>query len=118
MRVSGARTAHAILADRRIPEGRLDDPDELAAVSTAITLRAARPGAGQVDSAFVLRLRRLLAAELAGAPPTAGTARRRVPRPRLPPRRRDGRIQLLLPQPPGPGTGARNPTVTPPDADG
>jgi cytochrome b6-f complex iron-sulfur subunit len=76
MRVYGDRAAEATLANQRIPEGRPEDPDEVEAVSTAITLRAARPGAGQVNGEFVVRLRRLLAAEFAQVPAAPGLARR------------------------------------------
>ena len=39
MRRYGDRAAEATLADQRIPEARLEDPDEVDAVSTAISLR-------------------------------------------------------------------------------
>jgi nitrite reductase/ring-hydroxylating ferredoxin subunit len=76
MRLSSDRAVEATLADRRIPKGRLEDPDEVDAVSTAITLRAARPGGGQVNGDFVVRLRRLLAAEFAQVPAAPRLGRR------------------------------------------
>jgi cytochrome b6-f complex iron-sulfur subunit len=59
------RAAKAMLADQPLPRARLDDPEEIEAVATAIALRAARPGAGRPDEEFVTRLSRLLAAEWA-----------------------------------------------------
>jgi hypothetical protein len=68
MKRSADRFAEATLANQRIPRARLDDSEAVAALSTAITLRAARPGSGQVNEEFVARLRRLLAEERAEVP--------------------------------------------------
>jgi cytochrome b6-f complex iron-sulfur subunit len=76
MRLYSDRAVEATLAGRRIPKGRLEDPDEVDAVSTAITLRVARPGAGQVNGEFVIRLGRLLATEFAQVPAAPRLARR------------------------------------------
>ena len=71
------QAAEAILANQPLPRGRLDDPDEIDVVASAIALRAARPGADQLDEAFVVGLRRLLATELADVP-AAPKLRRRL----------------------------------------
>src|SRR5689334_21405791 len=76
MRRSPDRIAEAMLANRRIPRARLEDPDAAEVVSTAITLRAARTAADQVDEEFVTRLRLLLAAELAEVPAAPKLSRR------------------------------------------
>jgi Rieske Fe-S protein len=70
------QAAEAILANRPLPQAKLDDPDEIDAVATAITLRAAGPGADQLDEQFVIRLRRLLATEVADVPAASKLARR------------------------------------------
>ena len=70
------QAAQAILANRPLPHGKVDDPDEIDAVAIAITLRAARPGADQLDEEFVVRLRRLLASELADVTATSKLPRR------------------------------------------
>src|SRR5580704_2164931 len=78
MKRSLDRVTEATLANQRIPKARLHDPDAVEVLSTVITLRAARPGADQVDEEFVTRLRRRLAAELAEASPTRRLSRRAV----------------------------------------
>jgi cytochrome b6-f complex iron-sulfur subunit len=70
------QAAEAILAHRPRPRAKRDDPDEIDAVATAITLRAPRPGADQLDEQFVIRLRRLLATEFADVPAAATLPRR------------------------------------------
>jgi Rieske Fe-S protein len=65
-----------MLANRPLPQAKLDDPDDVQAISTAIILRVARPGAGHVDEAFVAKLRRLLATECADAPAAPKVPRR------------------------------------------
>lgn len=49
MTTFGDRAVEATLANQRIPGTRLEDSCEVQAISTAVTLRAARSGAGQVD---------------------------------------------------------------------
>lgn len=55
-----SRHIDAILADRRLPDGTIDNPDDIEALAIAIELRAVRPGAGQPDEAFITGLRRSL----------------------------------------------------------
>jgi cytochrome b6-f complex iron-sulfur subunit len=56
------RTDHidAVLADRKLPDTTLNNPDDIDALTIAIELRAARPGAGQPDEAFIIGLQRRL----------------------------------------------------------
>lgn len=70
------QVAEALLANQPLPKAKLDDPDEIDAVATAIALRAARPGADQLDEEFAVRLRRLLATEFAGEPAGSKLPRR------------------------------------------
>jgi len=46
----------AVLDDRPLPAGRIDDPEDLAALRAAIELRAAQPGADRPDMAFLADL--------------------------------------------------------------
>ena len=46
----------AVLDDRSLPAGRIDDPEDLAALRAAIELRAAQPGADRPDEAFLADL--------------------------------------------------------------
>src|SRR6266700_3201199 len=46
----------AVLDDRPLPQGRIDDPDDLAALRAAIELRAGREGADLPDQDFIAAL--------------------------------------------------------------
>src|ERR1700730_3120457 len=76
MRLYADRAAEAMLANQQMPQAKVNDPDDLEAVSTAITLRAARPGADRVDETFVAMLRRRLATEFADVPAAPKLPRR------------------------------------------
>lgn len=71
----------AVLEDRPLPHGRLDDPEDVAAVRAAIELRAATPLADTPDDAFIAGLGARLSEAVSGGAPvpvpeaTAGARR-------------------------------------------
>ena len=68
------RQFDAVAEGRRLPEGRLDDPEDVDALRAAIELRAAVPAADLPSEAFVAGLRDRLARE---ASPTGSVVSRR-----------------------------------------
>ena len=109
----------AVLADRPLPQGRIDDPEEVAALRAAIELRAAIRGADVPGDDFVAGLagtlgrpqrgairpgpsRRafLMGAAAAVAACRGGTfelATKPAPLPRIQARRQNGSIEVFVP---------------------
>jgi Rieske Fe-S protein len=66
----------AVLADRPLPQGRIDDPEDVAALRAAIALRAGIEGADVPDQDFVAGLASRLSDAERGGRRRAGTSRR------------------------------------------
>lgn len=66
----------AVLGDRPLPSGRLDDPEDVAALRAAIELRAAQSGADRPDEAFVGDLRERLQSGASQRPRIGAVSRR------------------------------------------
>ena len=69
------RQFDAVAEGRRLPEGRLDDPEDVDALRAAIELRAAVPAADLPSEAFVAGLRDRLAREAAPTVPVTVSRR-------------------------------------------
>jgi len=69
------RQFDAVAEGRRLPEGRLDDPEDVDALRAAIELRGAVPAADLPSEAFVAGLRDRLAREAAPTVPVTVSRR-------------------------------------------
>lgn len=77
----------AVLEDRPLPRGRLDDPEDVDALRAAIELRAAAPGVDTPDGAFIAGLGARLSEGLSGGAPSRLSEGTRTARPAGPSRR-------------------------------
>jgi Rieske Fe-S protein len=66
----------AVLEDRPLPQGRIDDPEDVAALRAAIELRAGVEGADMPDEDFIAGLAGRLSDAGKGGSRSAGTSRR------------------------------------------